>query len=100
MTGPRRDQDVERALSAWMDEVAPTRPPVRLLEETFATTMRARQDGARPWNRIDAGRQGRSFGPGPVVAVLFAAILIIVAFAVAISGGAPSAAKNASPVNS
>jgi len=47
MTGPRRDQDVERALSAWMDEVAPTRPPVRLLEETFATTMRARQDGAR-----------------------------------------------------
>ena len=41
----------------------------QLLEETFATTMRARQDGARPWNRIDAGRHGRSFRPGPVVAV-------------------------------
>ena len=97
MTGPRSDQDVQRALSAWMDEVAPTRPPVRLLEETFATTMRARQDGARPWNRIDAGRPGRSFRPGPVVAVLFAAILIIVAFAVAISGGAPSAVPRPAP---
>ena len=59
MTGPRTDQDVERALSLWMQEAAPTRPPIRLLEETFAETMRASQDGVRPWNRIDAGRASR-----------------------------------------
>ena len=103
MTGPQGDRDVERALSAWMDDVAPSRPPVRLLEETFATTMRARQDGARPWNRIDVGRRtGRGIGSGPVLALVLVGLLLVVAFAAALNGGGSAVvappAPSASPL--
>ena len=90
MTGPRTDQDVDRALSGWMRDVAPTRPPVRLLEETFTETMRASQDGVRPWNRIDAGRAARrGWGPGPVLALVIVVVLLAAVLVVALSVGAP-----------
>ena len=49
MSDLRTDRDVEQTLSAWMDHVAPTRPPTRLLEGTFAETMRTRQVRSFPW---------------------------------------------------
>ena len=54
----RANRDVAPLLSAWMDAVAPERPPARLLEEAFARTMTARQETVFPWHRW--GGAGRS----------------------------------------
>ena len=68
MSDLRTDRDVEQTLTAWMDHVAPTRPPTRLLEGTFAETMRTRQAAVVPVapRRSGSGRLGgrpRSAGP-------------------------------------
>ena len=69
MTGPRTDQDVERALSAWMERSRRRGRRSRLLEETFAETMRARQDGARPGTgSMPDGRRDARSSPRAVLA--------------------------------
>ncbi|HEX2626987.1 MAG TPA: hypothetical protein VHL56_08800, partial [Candidatus Limnocylindrales bacterium] len=92
MSDTRMDRDVEHALAAWMDAVAPDRPPSRLLEETFARTTAVRQARVFPWQRLDLGIRrpangGRSarLGLVAVAGVLLAALLLGLG-----AGGGPS----------
>ena len=89
MTERQDDRDIEMALSAWMGEVAPSRPPTRILEQTFAETMRTRQLRAFPWSRsVGLGRLDRQVTLSRRV-VLLATIALLVALvaAVGIAGG-------------
>jgi virginiamycin B lyase len=89
MSEPRTDRDVERALTAWMDHVAPPRPPSRILERTFVQTMQARQLRRYPWNAgIPVGAGGRTelVSRATLVLVVVGVLLAVVA-AVALVGG-------------
>ena len=84
MSDPRTDRDVEGALAAWMDEVAPTRPPTRLLEGAFSRTMGSRQVRPLPWTRtirVEAPtRMATTWAAWPLLAlvgVLLAAALLV-----------------------
>jgi streptogramin lyase len=59
MSGQQPHRDLEIALGEWMDDVAPGRAPVRLLEGTFARTMKATQVRTYPWRRVGPGLSGR-----------------------------------------
>jgi hypothetical protein len=77
MSDRRTDRDVDQTLDAWMSAVAPPRAPARLLEGTFAETMRSRQKRAFPWHRIARGRLWpASRSSGRFVAVLLAGLLL------------------------
>jgi len=52
MTPGRVSQELEPILREWMGEVVPPRAPERLLEESFARTMSAKQVRTYPWDRI------------------------------------------------
>ena len=49
MSDRRTDRDVDVVLADWMDQVAPTRAPTRLLEGTFSRTMGSRQVRSLRW---------------------------------------------------
>ena len=105
MSERRTDRDVDQTLDAWMSSVAPTRAPARLLEGTFAETMRSRQKRAYPWHRIARGRLWpASRSSGRFVAVLLAGLLLLAVAAGMFGGGSkltappsPSATPSASP---
>jgi len=73
MTDPRFNSDLDQLLGRWMDEVAPEQAPTRLLEETFARTMDARQ----------AGTLLRSFDLRPLSHLAMSAAAIVVAISLA-----------------
>lgn len=78
MSEPRTDRIVEQTLTAWMDDVAPDRAPSRLLEGTFARTMKTRQARTYPWHKLGIGALGR---PGAGLGAR-AGLLVVVALAV------------------
>jgi len=59
MTERRTDRNVDQTLAAWMADVAPDRAPTRLLEGTFARTMRTRPARRYPWHKLGIGARGR-----------------------------------------
>jgi virginiamycin B lyase len=108
MTDGHANDNVERTLKDWMEDVAPTRAPERLLEESFARTMATRQVRARPWGRIL--RQGplelSSRSPGQVVlAGVAAAIALVIGVSLfgpgsnpaTVGGPPPTASPSPSP---
>jgi hypothetical protein len=108
MSDLRTDRDFEDALAAWMDKVAPSRPPTRLLEGTFSRTMGSRQVRSFPWNRtirVEApGRTATTWAAWPLIALvgvlLAAAILIgLVGSQGRVPGPAPSATATAGPTS-
>jgi len=89
MSEPRTDRDVDQALAAWMDQVAPTRAPTRLLEGTFIETMKTRQGRVYPWNGIAIGEPARTaagFGARLALVVIVALILVALAIAFGVGG--------------
>lgn len=99
MNDPRADRPVEQALTAWMNGVAPTQAPTRLLEDTFAQTMKSGQARAYPWHRIVLGGRPFTFAGSPAtVTLVVIGALIAVALAVALGGGIrPTVAPTPSP---
>lgn len=88
MTERRTDRSVDQTLTAWMDDVAPERAPSRLLEGTFARTMRTRQARAYPWHRLGIGAAGRlSPGLGARTGTLLLVGLVVVALALGLVAG-------------
>jgi YVTN family beta-propeller protein len=51
------DRDVDGLLDEWMAKAAPPTAPDRMLEESFARTMAARQLPVYPWHRLPLGRR-------------------------------------------
>jgi streptogramin lyase len=91
------DHDVDQALGSWMEEAAPQRAPTRLLEETFARTMRADQARPYPWHKITlpigpAANRARA----PMVLLVLAA-LVVMALAVGLVGGGFRATAPSTP---
>ena len=88
MSEPRADRDFDQSLAAWMGDVAPDRPPSRLLEETFARTMKARQARTNPWFRIGVGALGRPQPrSGLRSGILVLAVLVVAALGVVLVAG-------------
>ncbi len=58
----RSNRAVGPILETWMNAVAPPRAPERLLEESFARTMVARQVRVLPWDALRLGRRGSAAG--------------------------------------
>jgi len=84
----RTDQAVDQTLAAWMADVAPDRAPTRLLEGTFARTMRTRQARRYPWHRLGTGAPGRlSSGLRPRAGLLVLAGLVLAALALGLVAG-------------
>jgi streptogramin lyase len=89
---------MDQALPAWMDKVAPQRPPARLLEETFAQTMQTGQVRVYPWHKVRLGPLGAGVTRSSVpVLVLVLVALIVVAMAVGVVGGALPVAPPPTP---
>jgi len=89
MSEPRLDRDIDQALTGWMDRVAPDRAPTRLLEGTFARTMRTGQARVYPWHRVPVGRLGRTAaGSGARIALVALVVLVVLATVVGLAGGA------------
>jgi hypothetical protein len=86
MSDIRTDRDVEATLSVWMDQAAPTRPPTRLLQATFAETMGARQARPLPWNSIGIGSPRAAAAPTRMI-VLLVIVALLVALLVAVGLG-------------
>jgi len=90
MSDVRTDRDVELTLTAWMDQVAPTRAPTRILERTFAETMRARQVRSFPWSttlRIGPfGRAGALSRAVMLVVVLGLLVALLAAVGLFVGG--------------
>jgi virginiamycin B lyase len=90
MSDRRTDPDLSQALTAWMDDVAPERPPARLLEETFTQTMGAEQMRTYPWHKVAIGSLGRGAKRSRVPVLLLAVVgLVVLAMAVGLTGGGP-----------
>ncbi|MBI3745198.1 MAG: YncE family protein [Chloroflexi bacterium] len=88
MSEPRTDRSVGQALTAWMDDVAPDRVPTRLLEETFARTMKTGQARRYPWHELGIGGLGRPFADRSTrTAVLVLVALLIAALALGLGVG-------------
>ncbi|MBI2780592.1 MAG: hypothetical protein HYX55_02195 [Chloroflexi bacterium] len=100
MNGPRADRDIQGALTAWMDGVAPTQAPTQLLEDTFVQTMKTRQAPVYPWHRLALGGRRFAFAGSPAVVVLVVlGVVLAVTLAVAFGGGRPAVAPTASPTS-
>ncbi len=107
MNDLRADRSVEQALSAWMDGAAPTQAPTRLLEDTFAQTMKSGQARAYPWHRILLGGRSLAFVGSPMAAALVVlGLVLVMTFALVLAGGGltpspspgPSASGSARPI--
>ena len=89
-----------------MDHVAPARPPTRLLEGTFAETMRTRQARSRPWTTtVRIGSIGRTAALTRAVMLLVALgllVALVAALGLAVGGMrlAVSPLSNATPTPS
>ena len=83
----QRNQEVERALNAWMDGAAPTQVPSRLLEGTFAETMRSKQARTYVWDRIALDRPSGFLGAPLARGLIVVALLAALALALALAGG-------------
>jgi YVTN family beta-propeller protein len=93
MNDQRTDRAIDQTLTAWMDHVAPDRPPTRLLEGTFARTTRARQLRRLPWNNIAVGQLGwTTTGSGARIALVVLAALLVVGLGAGLVGGLRSVA--------
>ncbi|MBI3745478.1 MAG: hypothetical protein HY264_02920 [Chloroflexi bacterium] len=98
MTERPDDLDVDRALTAWMHSVAPGRAPTRLLEDTFTETMRTRQVRVYPWHRTAPIGGERAATRSRTQLVLgLVALLLVVATAAGLAGGALRPTSTASP---
>ena len=104
----RRPRDIGPTLDAWMDRVAPRQAPGRLLEATFAHTMRSKQARVYPWHRVPIdGVRRQSIGSQRLLVLVIAIALLVAALGVGVGGGAfrvitptipsPSASPRASP---
>jgi glutamine cyclotransferase len=88
MSDPRPDRDVDETLAAWMAQVAPQRAPTRVLERTFAETIKVRQLRAYPWTRITIGSSPRTMSRfGTQIAVVVLVGLALLAMAIGLVGG-------------
>ena len=88
MNEPRQNREIEQALTSWMEGAAPTQVPTRLLEGTFAETMKSGQARAYPWHRIGLGGRSGGFAGSPVaIALVVLGLLVLVAFALLLAGG-------------
>jgi YVTN family beta-propeller protein len=87
MNGGRTDRDIDAALETWMSKAAPDRPPDRLLEETFARTMRTRQAGTYPWRRLVRTTPGWSWQGSRVVLIVIVMALVIAAVGIGLAPG-------------
>ena len=88
MTQRRTNRDVEGTLSAWMNHVAPDRPPTRLLEATFARTMQTRQARVYPWHKVIPAIRWPAGGFPARLALVVLVALIVLALALGFVGGA------------
>lgn len=82
MSDQRADGDIGTILETWMEVVAPSRAPDRLLEESFARTMVANQRRAWPWHALRGAGRGISGGrrmAGLAMTGIAAALTIAVA---------------------
>jgi sugar lactone lactonase YvrE len=87
MNEQQRNREVEQGLASWMDRAAPNQAPSRLLEGTFAETMRSRQARTYPWHRITLPRLvGRKRAPATRLLIALGVILIL-ALAITLAGG-------------
>ena len=81
-----------------MDGAAPTQAPTRLLEDTFAQTMKTGSAAGLPVDRIGAGA-GRSIvgGSRARAGLLLVGAMLFIAFALVLAGGGPTVHPNPSP---
>ncbi len=96
MTDQRADRHIQQGLTSWMESAAPTQAPTRLLEGTFAQTMKTAQARVYPWNRLGGGSQAR-------VALILIGALLVVAMAALLSSGSrqtPGPTPGSSPIPS
>lgn len=107
MSEPQTDRIVEQTLTAWMDDVAPDRAPSRLLEGTFARTMKTSQARTYPWHKVGIGALGRpGAGFGARAGLLVLVALVVTALGVGLVAGglrlvappAPSPSPTLEPV--
>ena len=101
-TEDRAARDVGPVLATWMAAVAPERAPERLLEESFARTMAARQLPVFPWHRWPRGRSSSGGRSRLVLAVIVAIVAVAIGASLlprapSGSGGHPSASPDPSP---
>ena len=75
----RRPRDIGPTLDAWMDQVAPSQAPGRLLEATFAHTMRSKQARVYPWHRVRIDGVRRQSTQSRRLLALVIAIALLVA---------------------
>jgi len=88
MSEARMDRDLDQTLTAWMADVAPDRAPSRLLEETFARTMKARQARTYPWHGVRFPAIGRlGAGSGVRTGILVLVALVLTALAIGFGAG-------------
>jgi streptogramin lyase len=87
MNDTQRNREIENELGAWMDRAAPTQAPSRLLEGTFAETMRSQQARAYPWHRMVLGRPFDVSGLRLVGILVVLGLLLAIALAVVLAGG-------------
>ena len=88
MNEPQRHHQIEQMLTSWMDGAAPTQTPTRLLEETFASTLKSRQERVWPWHRVERGDRGLGLRVAPAaVALIVLGLLAAMVFALALAGG-------------
>jgi len=88
MSDQRTDRNIDQTLTAWMDQVAPDRPPTRLLEGTFAQTMRSPQLRRFPWNDVTLGRLGwTATGSGARIALVVLVVALMLAMLIGAAGG-------------
>jgi YVTN family beta-propeller protein len=81
MADRRFKGEVAPMLEAWLDAVAPRRAPERMLEETFARTMVARQLPVYPWHVIGPVWR-RAMAAHPIGRSLVAVVTVVVIVAV------------------
>ena len=87
MTERKTDRELDAVLDSWMDEVAPDRPPVRLLEETFARTMTSRQARVYPWHKVARALLRSTSGSPWAVLIVTVLALVIVAVGLPLAAG-------------
>ena len=98
MIRQRSDRDIDKALGAWMHDVAPDAIPVAVLEEAFARTMSSPQVRVYPWQGI-AGRR-RLTGTRTRLTLAATAALLVVLLAFGSLGGGFVTAPTPSPTPS
>lgn len=97
MSERRTDRQVDQTLASWMGDVAPDRPPTRLLEGTFARTMKARQARTYPWHGVGIRFFLPGTGSGSRTGALVLVALVVAALVVGLVAGGPTLFPPPSP---